>query len=114
MGIYISGISLPPDGEKRLVLFIGPDGVVDVYRSVVEATPHLESIVCETEAIEVPPHGRLGDLDALIAENNLGTDCSKCKRDVRSCQYEMIHSTMDFCEWIDDAPTIIPADKEEP
>lgn len=59
--------------------------------------------------IELPPHGRLIDADALLEDHGLGTYCPECKRDERSCQYEMIYTTMDFCEWIEDAETVIPA-----
>ena len=109
MSLYIPGLNLPPNCNYCLCR----SDTSRYCNAAHEYTPMIgKPEWCPL--IEVPPHGRLGDLDALIAENNLGTDCSKCKRDVRSCQYEMIHSTMDFCEWIDDAPTIIPADKEEP
>ena len=112
MSIYIRGLSLPPEGEKRLVLFIGPDGVVDVYRSVVEATPHLESIVCETDAIEVPPHGRLIDADAMAAKDDADyEDAMECIADVSSrsivCQLHYGVQKM-----IAEADTIIPADPE--
>ena len=106
MSLYIPDVILPPDGSFAfdLVLSISCDGTV--------RNPWGD-LITDSKAIEVPEHGRLVDADVLLAENNLGTDCLTCKRDVRSCQYEMIHSTMDFCEWIYDAPTIIPADKED-
>jgi len=65
MSILIPGMSLPKEGENRLALFVGSDGVVDVYRSVGEATPWLEHYVCECDAIELPPHGRLIDADEV-------------------------------------------------
>lgn len=70
MSLYIPNINLPPKGEKRLALFIGSDGVVDVYRSSGEATPYLESYVMETECIEVPEHGRFCVYDDLIVQND--------------------------------------------
>jgi hypothetical protein len=48
------------------------------------------------------------DREALKAAHGLGTDCADCKRDARSCQYDRDFSRMDFCEWIDDAPTASP------
>jgi hypothetical protein len=48
------------------------------------------------------------DRQALKAAHGLGTDCADCKRDARSCQYDRDFSRMDFCEWIDDAPTASP------
>ena len=106
MSLYLPGLSLPKDKyDFPLEICVTADGTVtDVFGCQ----------IMNEKAIEVSEHGRLIDADALRAVNNLGTDCSTCQRDARSCRYEMIHSTMDFCEWIDDAPTIIPADKEEP
>lgn len=49
------------------------------------------------------------DRQALRAAHGLGTDCADCKQDARSCQYDRDFSRMDFCEWIDDAPTVEPA-----
>ena len=81
-GIYIKGIPMPTKGNPIGVL-IYPDGSVEwPARDVVG------------EAIPVPDHGRLGDLDALS---------EKC-----DAPY--------WCVWlgdIDDAPTIIPADEEK-
>jgi len=55
------------------------------------------------------------DRQALKAAHGLGTDCADCKRDARSCQYDRDFSRMDFCEWIDDAPTASPWHRvEEP
>lgn len=46
------------------------------------------------------------DRQALKAAHGLGTDCCNCKQSARSCQYDREFSRMDFCEWLDDAPTI--------
>lgn len=46
------------------------------------------------------------DREALRSAHGLGTDCADCKQSIRSCQYDRDFSRMDFCEWIDDAPTI--------
>ena len=46
------------------------------------------------------------DRQALKAAHGLGTDCCNCKQNARSCQYDRDFSRMDFCEWLDDAPTI--------
>lgn len=45
------------------------------------------------------------DRQALRAAHGLGADCHDCKRDMKSCQYDRDYSLMDFCEWLDDAPT---------
>ena len=102
MSILITNCILPPDDKMELILCIQHDGtVLDPWGNQID-----------TKAIELPPHGRLIDADALLKDHGLGTYCPECKRDERSCQFEMIHTTMDFCEWIEDAPAIIPANPE--
>ena len=57
------------------------------------------------------------DRQALRAAHGIGSDCHDCKRDMKSCQYDRDYSLMDFCEWLDDAPTASPwhrADEELP
>ena len=57
------------------------------------------------------------DRQALRAAHGLGSDCHDCKRDMKSCQYDRDYSLMDFCEWLDDAPTASPwhrVEEEEP
>lgn len=49
---------------------------------------------------------RLIDADLLKSDHNMGDECNKCKTKWRECQYDYIYSKMDFCTWIDDAPTI--------
>lgn len=53
------------------------------------------------------------DRQALRAAHGLGADCHDCKRDMKSCQYDRDYSLMDFCEWLDDAPTASPWRKVE-
>lgn len=50
--------------------------------------------------------GRLIDVDALRADYGMAEDCKDCKTGYRSCEYDRIYSKMDFCGWIDDAPTV--------
>ena len=52
--------------------------------------------------------GRLIDADALKASLGMKTDCSECGNEWKACHYDRIYSKMDFCEWIDDAPTVHP------
>lgn len=55
-------------------------------------------------------HGDLIDRDAFRADNGLGKDCENCDRNTRNCNYDICLSRMDVCGWIDDAPTIVPAE----
>ena len=50
--------------------------------------------------------GRLIDADALRADYGMAEDCKDCKTGYRACEYDRIYSKMDFCGWIDDAPTV--------
>lgn len=99
MSILIPGFSIPPKGTVRTLVLFDDGMLIDNADGQ-----------NQWQAIELPPHGRLIDADALLEDHGLGTYCPDCKRDARLCQYEMIHTTMDFCGWIEDAPTIVPAD----
>jgi len=87
MGLYIHGMKLPPKGKvKMLVLF--DDGVL------------LDNADGQNQwmAIELPPHGRLIDADALKNKHHWTDDF-----------YETEYVEV---EDIDAAPTIIPAAPE--
>ena len=67
--------------------------------------------------IEIPtPHGRLIDADKFKADYSMKNDCTECEKELqgssRSCEYDRIYSKMDFCDWIDIAPTVIEAEGE--
>ena len=49
---------------------------------------------------------KLIDVDALRADYGMAEDCKECKTAYRSCEYDRIYSKMDFCGWLDDAPTV--------
>ena len=59
-------------------------------------------------------HGRLVDADAFKADYGMKDDCVDCEKEMRgkakACEYDRIYSKMDFCGWIDDAPTIVEAE----
>ena len=53
-GLYLPGVEMPTEGNE-MIIRIQPGGIVlDQYGHYLAIT-----------AIPVPPHGRLGDLDAL-------------------------------------------------
>lgn len=58
--------------------------------------------------VEVPPHGRLGDMDALVSniKNVYCKDCKRSKVMCKACEYG------DILDEIEDAPTIIEASEE--
>lgn len=59
-------------------------------------------------------HGRLVDADAFKADYGMKDDCADCEKEMRGkvmmCEYDRNYSKMDFCGWIDDAPTIVEAE----
>ena len=62
--------------------------------------------------VEAPgKHGQLIDVDAFKTEYGMKNDCADCEKEmhgkVKACEYDRIYSKMDFCGWLDDAPTVI-------
>lgn len=53
---------------------------------------------------------RLIDADVLKANHGMKDDCADCDKELRgkskSCEFDRNYALMDFCGWIDDAPTI--------
>ena len=72
MGVYIKGMEMPRKGQM-LVIF--PDGTSYVCFN------GMRERLAQTEAVPVPPHGRLIDADAFLALINDSTilpDFLKC------------------------------------
>ena len=71
----------------------------------------------ECPLVEVKvPHGRLIDVDSFKTDWGMGNDCEECDVKMsgksRSCEYDRVYTKMDFCGWLDDAPTVIEAEGE--
>jgi len=98
--LLIKGLKLP-ERTNELRLIIHPNG-----QTIVSNYTYWE----ETEAIEVPEHGRLGDLDMLYEKMRTYND-HEGARDLFG-EVELIHRDS-ILYAIEDAPTVIPADKEE-
>ena len=49
------------------------------------------------------------DADALKEVHGMKDDCAECDKELRnkskSCEFDRNYTLMDFCEWLDDAPT---------
>ena len=93
MSIIIHGRKMPKDGECVVVF---PGGVVQKYKAGGIAFYEYQDRTEETEAIELSPHGRLGDLDKMKADYLASTENGKF--------------TVDVPLFIDETETIIPAD----
>ena len=54
--------------------------------------------------------GRLIDVDKFKAVNGMKDDCADCDKELRgkskACEVNRVYTKMDFCGWIDDAPTV--------
>ena len=89
-GVYIKGIEMPANVEGcEVIIRIQPNGeVLDLHGFHIGAT-----------AIPVPDHGRLIDADALDTRDRGNNSSRTMWQNIR---------------WLlKDAPTIIPADKED-
>lgn len=53
---------------------------------------------------------RLIDADALKTVHGMGDDCAECDKEERKkstkCEYDRNFTKMDFCGWLEDAPTV--------
>jgi hypothetical protein len=92
-GIYIPGLRVPEENEDELWIAVRYDGTV-TFNAEWGWTMN------KGKAVSVPPHGRLGDLDALEAK------CTDEKGSYFSYEAAIIG------EAVSSAPTIIPASKE--
>lgn len=93
MGIYLKGIKMPKGEEHPLWIAVHSDGTVEYNENKGDGWQM-------TTAVPVPPHGRLGDLDALCESKDILDD-------VGWPDAYLPIST------IEAAPTIIPADPGE-
>ena len=101
MGIYIPGTEIPKDGK---VVLIDPWGNVRLYWSKDVVAVGTGLYLCK--ASELPPHGRLGDLDAFESIKYELPDGQKAFN-------RGFHSGVQYVQrLIMNAPTIIPAGPE--
>lgn len=104
MNILIKGMEMPKEG--RLTLQISADGAVYVVNSC--------SITAETyttDAVPVPPHGRLIDADEMKESIRKQTAFLR----LIGGEFAEIAETIEkgFLQEIDNAPTIIEAEENE-
>lgn len=105
--LLIRGMEMPKMicGEPGYVdVRIFSDGIVIMAKP---APPYYRKF----ETVPLPEgHGDLIDRDALRAENGLNAKCEHCPTNTYECRNDMIHTKMDFCEMLDDATVIVPAE----
>ena len=94
MGIYLPNMEMPKEGEW-ISVNISPDG-----KCFIQSWCGKEFIFAEKlTAIPVPPHGRLIDADAAVANRN--ADMNWC------------YDLYDLPDYLSGCPTIIPAEEGE-
>lgn len=91
MGVYITGLEMPPKGKAVAVIICSNGTVVHCREKVGTAVP-------------VPPHGRLGDLDAAEKTIRPWTP----EDEISGCTFDTVKKLMHTL--LNNAPTIIPAD----
>lgn len=100
MSIYIKGMEMPTEEYGPMTIKVYPNGHVAEY---------IGDIGRVWDAVPVPPHGRLGDLDVL----------ERMFADIEDAPYsgfdgiEPFYSADDAARIIRLAPTIIPAEEGE-
>lgn len=98
MGIYIRGMKMPTNCDDCLLGSDCPhDQSIDGYK-MQGGRPRTCPLV------HIPPHGRLGDLDALYESCALDTNIDVMASAKRINEYMQLK--------IDEAPTIIPAEQK--
>lgn len=110
MGVYIKGMEMPKNSRNC------PFTEIDDWnrRCIVKGKFewHRDRLCDNCPLIEVPDHGRLIDADALMQMCGMAADCYDCQNGEHGwCKRSQ--EAANICEAIEDAPTIIPADKEE-
>jgi hypothetical protein len=104
MSVLIKGIEMPR--EKKTTLTIFPDG--RVYKNNGERLwGHGEDCI-PWKAVPVPPHGRLGDLDALRKRIEENIDAAK-----KAGNYEWWYVCTVALDFALAAPAVIDAEEGE-
>lgn len=103
MSILIRGMEMPKENE---VICIFPNGIVQ--KRVIKWSS-LYEVLERSNAVPVPPHGRLIDADALKVEF---PEPSEANGGWRNPNEAIVHKT-GIWACIDCAPTIIPAEEGE-
>ena len=110
MGVYID-MEMPKD--KAVAVVIHPDGTAYTAEMVAGVCT---KYLADCKAVPVPePHGRMIDADAVVAEidNAIDNMSYSYLHLTREEQSQMEHGIVFVRDVVCDAPTVIPASKEE-
>lgn len=99
MGVYLTNMDMPKEGSWATVR-IYPDGTCAVPNWQGDCT-----LIRGVQAVPVPPHGRLGDLDRI----------ERTLHEWESVVWDRnaLQMLRDCINLVKAAPTIVPADPEE-
>ena len=120
MGIYIKGMKMPESCFYcRFRKKVNPDEIMclatgEIFEETFTATIKMRNGAGKCPLVEVSePHGDLIDRDTFRADYGMGENCDNCGIELKRCEYDRIYTKMDFCGWLDDAPTVIEAEGSE-
>ena len=98
MSFLIKDLKMPPKGEYKATIYVHGDGKAYIDFDDASEMSAYTGLFAQCELVEVPPHGRLIDADALYAEW------------LDDGENECIYDTNAFLYSISGAPTIIDKD----
>ena len=117
MGVYIKGMEMPTNDDMApTAVWVYPNGYAIVFKNNGKMQQY-------TQAVPVPPHGDLIDVEGFLATQR-ERYCENCERrkGMKNGKMRFVYDVGDApcraCDIIDvlyaleDAPTIIPASEE--
>lgn len=118
MGVYIKGMEMPKNCAECPCRMIGyTKDHCNVLGKFIDFVVGSEGRREDCPLIEIPPHGRLIDADALMkefekAENTMAEHGQEYSCSFMSSSQEISTEWYVVEEMVDNSPTIIPADKD--
>lgn len=112
MGIYIKNMKMPKSCDNCRFCGLGGLRNERVVCMFTGANAYMNTVqyLDDCPLVEIPPHGRLIDADALI--DKVIAKYLKFEREGKLV-FAAVEIKQDICDLISDAPTIIPAEPEE-
>lgn len=112
MGVYIKGMEMPKSCMNCMFCgFAGADCELDLCQITGNAQKHIShSRMPDCPLFEIPPHGRLIDVDELIAKQE--EDAEIFMGSTNYGDKVRYDEAMNAVANIVNAPTVIPADKD--
>ena len=116
MSVLIKGMEMPESCGCCPMCYCDHYGYVMCTLINEEVNLKTQSPDCPLTEVK-EPHGRTIDVDKFKADYGMKNECADCKKELKgrmkSCEYDRIYSKMDFCQWLDNADTVIEAEGRE-